>query len=86
MQSIFTKSLGIRRCWKKARKNRIDYFHNYLNTHKNNTKKLWSGIRSIVNISDNKTGVNMAYLLQDSKEVDDPQKMANIFNKFFVNV
>ena len=49
-------------------------------------KKLWSGIRSIVNISDNKTGVNISHLLQDGKAIDDPQKMANIFNKFFVNV
>ena len=49
-------------------------------------KKLWSGIRSIVNISGNKTGVNISHLLQDGKEIDDPQKMANIFNKIFVNV
>ena len=32
-------------------------------------KKLWSGIRSIVNISDNKTGVNISHLLQDGKEI-----------------
>ena len=48
-------------------------------------KKLWSGIIPIVNISDNKTGVNISHLLQEGKEIDDPQKMANIFNKFFVN-
>ena len=69
-----------------TRKNRIYYFHNYFNTHKNNMKKLWSGIRSFVNISYNKTGVNISHLLQDAKEIDDPQKMATIFNKFFVNV
>ena len=49
-------------------------------------KTLWSGVRSIVNISDNKTGINISHLLQDGKEMDDPQKMANIFDKFFVNV
>ena len=69
-----------------TRKNIIDYLHNYFNTHKHNMKKLWSGIRSIVNISDNKTGINISHLLQDGKEIDDPQKMANIFNKFSVNV
>ena len=42
--------------------------------------------RFIVGISDNKTGVNISHLLQDDKEIDDPQKMANIFNKFFVSV
>ena len=49
-------------------------------------KKLWSGIRSIVNVSDNKTGINISHLLQDGKKIDDPHKMANIFNNFFVNV
>ena len=49
-------------------------------------KKLRSGIRSIVSISANKTGVNISHLLQDGKEIDDPQKIANIFNRFFVNV
>ena len=46
-------------------------------------KKSWSGIRSIVNIIDNKTRVNISHLLQDGKETDDPQKMANIFDKIF---
>ena len=49
-------------------------------------EKLWFGIRSFINISYNKTGVNISHLIQDGKEIDDPQKMANIFNKFFVNV
>ena len=69
-----------------TRKNRIDYFNNYFNTHKNNMKKLWSGIRSIVNVSKNRNGIHISHLLQDGKEVDDPKKMANIFNNFFVNV
>ena len=47
-------------------------------------KKLWSGIKSIVNISDNKTGINISHLLQDGKEIDDPQKMANTFNNFLL--
>ena len=49
-------------------------------------KKLWSGIRSIVNVSKNNNGIHISHLLQDGKEVDDPKKMANIFNNFFVNV
>ena len=67
-----------------TRKNRIIYFHNYFNTHKNSMTKLWSGIRSIVNVSDNKTGVNISHLLQDGKEIDDPQKMANISISFLL--
>ena len=69
-----------------TRKNRIDYFNNYFNTHKNNMKKLWLGIRSIVNVSKNNNGIYISHLLQDGKDVDDPKNMANIFNNFFVNV
>ena len=68
-----------------TRKSRNDYYNNYFNTHKNNMKKLWSGIRSVVNVS-SKSGSCMSWLIQDDKEIDDPKKMASIFNKFFVNV
>ena len=70
-----------------TRKNRIDYIHNYFNTHKNNMKSsgLVSDLLSI-SVCDNKTGVNISHLLQDGKEIDDPLKMANIFNKCFINV
>ena len=49
-------------------------------------KKVWSGIRSIVNVSKNNNGIYISHLLQDGKDVDDPKNMANIFNNFFVNV
>ena len=48
-------------------------------------KKLWSGIRSVINVS-SKSGYCISQFIQDGKEIDDPKKMANIFNKFFVNV
>ena len=68
-----------------TRKSRNDYYNNYFNTHKNNMKKLWYGIRSIINVS-SKSGYCIPQLIQDGKEIDDPKKMANRFNKFFVNV
>ena len=67
-------------------KNRVEHFNNYFNTNKNNMKKLWAGIRSIVNVGENKCGIQMSHLTQDAKEISDPQQMANIFNNFFVNV
>ena len=67
------------------RKSRNDYYNNYFNTHKSNMKKLWSGIRSIINVS-SKSGYCISQLIQDGKEIDDPKTMANIFKKFFVNV
>ena len=68
-----------------TRKSRNDYYNNYFNAHKNNMKKRWSGIRSIINVS-SKSGYCISQLIQDGKEIDNPKKMANIFNKFFVNV
>ena len=51
------------------RKSRNDYYNNYFNTHKNNMKKkLWSGIRSIINVS-SKSGYCMSQLIQDGKEM-----------------
>ena len=48
-------------------------------------RNIRSGIRSIINVS-SKSGYCISQLIQDGKEINDPQKMANIFNKFFVNV
>ena len=48
-------------------------------------KKRWSGIGSIVNVR-SKSGPCVSQLIQEGKEIDDLKKMANIFNKFFVNV
>ena len=48
-------------------------------------KKLWSGIRSIINVS-SKSRSCISQLIQDGKEIHDPRKMANIFDKFFVNI
>ena len=69
-----------------TRKNRVEYFNDYFNTNKNNMKKLWAGIRSVVNVGENKCGIQISHLTQDGKEINDPQQMANIFNNFFVNV
>ena len=57
---------------KDVKASKSDYFKNYSLCHKNNMKKIWSGIRSIINIS-------------KVKAVDNPCAIANIFNNFFVN-
>ena len=48
-------------------------------------KKIWSGIRSIINISKVK-GDYIPSILESGKTVDNPCAIANIFNDFFVNV
>ena len=48
-------------------------------------KKMWSGIRSIINMN-KKAGFSISHLTHNGKEISDPMKMANIFNNYFVNV
>ena len=48
-------------------------------------KKIWPGIRSIINISKVKADY-IPSILESGKTVDNPCAIANIFNNFFVNV
>ena len=51
----------------------------------NNVKNIWSGIRSIINISKAKADY-IPSILESGKAVDNPCAIANIFDNFFVNV
>ena len=48
-------------------------------------KKIWSGIRSIINISKVKANY-IPSILESEKTVDNPYVIADIFHNFFVNV
>ena len=48
-------------------------------------KKIWSGIRSIINTSKVKADY-IPTLLENGKPINNPCAIANIFNNFFVNV
>ena len=48
-------------------------------------KKLWTGIKSILKIKQ-KSIVQISQLYQNSEFIKDPKSIANVFNKFFVNV
>ena len=48
-------------------------------------KKIWSGIRSIINISKVKADF-IPTLNENGKIMDNPSAVANIFNYFFVHV
>ena len=67
-------------------KSKIDYFQKYFETKKTNTKMLWSDIRSIVNVKTKSQLSQISHLLENGKQVDNPVKMANKFNNYFVNV
>ena len=67
------------------RNNKIDYYHNYFETNKNNASSIWKGKRSIVKIS--KTSRKDIKLLNDNgNTVSDPNRIVELFNKYFVNV
>ena len=67
------------------RTNRAAYYNQYFLTHKDNLKKLWSGIRSIINIK-HKTTLNISQLVMDDTVVTDPKHIASAFDRYFVNV
>ena len=68
------------------RKGKIKYFQSYFEKNKTNMKMLWTGIKSIVNVKAKNQISQISHLLDNGSQVNDPVKMANIFNKFFVNV
>ena len=67
-------------------KGKIKYFQNYFEKHKTNMKMLWSGIKSVINTNTKTQFSNTSHLLDKGTQVNDPVKMANIFNNYFVSV
>ena len=68
------------------RNNKIKYYKEYFEKYKTNMKMLWSGIRSIVNVKNRSNHSHISHLLQNGSGIQDPVKMENIFNNYFVNV
>ena len=60
-------------------------FNQYFLTHKDNMKKLWSGIRSIISIK-HKTTLNISQLVMDGTVVTDSKHIASAFNRYLVNM
>ena len=53
------------------RENKIEYYNRYFTFHISNMKKMWSGIRSIINMN-KKAGSSMSHLTYNGKEISDP--------------
>ena len=47
---------------------------------------LWSCIKSVINTNTKTQFSNISHLLDKGNQVNDPVKMANIFNNYFVSV
>ena len=68
------------------RKSKINYFDAYFQANKSNMKNLWTGIKSIINTKSKNSLQSISQLTADGETIQDPQKMANVFNNFFVSV
>ena len=64
---------------------RISYYTQYFTGHKNNMKMLWSGIRSIINVKNNRLN-NISQIVQNGKVIKNPQDIAQAFDQYFVNI
>lgn len=70
---------------KDLKDSKSSYFHQYFSLNRYNMQKLWSGIRSIINVGKCKNSY-ITSILSNNKSVDNPNDIANIFNSFFANV
>ena len=70
---------------RKILKAKQSHYKSYFDTHSNNIRKTWEGIRKIVNVKKS-TDFSISQLNISGKIVDDPTAITNSFNDFFANV
>ena len=66
-------------------KSKKEYYSKYFEDNKTNSKKIWEGIKSIININKSKNNT-ISQLKVNEKSIDDPIEIAKSLNDFFVNV
>ena len=67
------------------KESKMQYFHNYFSTNRQNMKKLWSGIKTIMSHMSYTSSINKLKD-KDGNVTSDPNKMSIIFNDFYVHV
>ena len=70
---------------KNIRESKNNYYSNFFQQNKNNSKKTWEGIRDVINIS-KKTLIVPKSISYKDKTHTDSEDMSNCFNDFFVNI
>ena len=67
------------------RVNKKNYYQNYFTEHSSNIKKVWEGIKEVINIKDkNKSTPNCIEI--DNKLITDPKIISENFNNYFSNI
>ena len=67
------------------RSSKIKYCNQYFTDHKSNMKKLWSGIKSIINIKNNRLHT-ISQIVHNGQIINKPTEMEDVFNHYFVNI
>ena len=70
---------------RELKKSKNIYYNEFFEVNNNNIKKTWEGIRSIINISKSKMP-SVSQIKVNNKVIDNPKKIVEAFNNFFVNI
>ena len=63
-----------------------NYYNNYFYVNMSDSKKVWKGIRQLVNFKSRSGSTAPNKLLVEDTEINDPKAMADAFNNFFANI
>ena len=61
------------------------YYKNFFSIHINNGKRIWQGIKKIVQINP-QVNQSIGKIVLENCEITDPKAMANAFNNYFANI
>ena len=62
-----------------------NYYNNYFHVSKSDSKRVWKGIRQLVNLK-SRSGSTPTKLPVEDVELNDSKSMADAFNNFFANI
>ena len=68
-----------------SRQGKKDYYKQYFTENAGNLRKIWKGIKEIINIK-SKNYSHPTCIAEKGKTITDPKEMANSFNKYYASV
>ena len=70
---------------RERKKSKVTYYAKYFKEHSNNSKKVWEGIKSIINTK-NPSSTVTSQLNINGRIIDKPKEIAESFNNFFTDI
>ena len=68
-----------------TRRGKKEYYQNYFDENKKNLKKIWKGIKDIVNVK-SKNFEQPSCIQDGDKTATNPKDISNAFNKYFTSI